>query len=383
MRMFAHVMRAPMADSIASRNRLNELDALRGIGALLVVNFHYSTRFTELFPTSGHVPFHMFGGNYRVLLFFAISGFAIFFSLRKLRSADDFIVGRAVRLLPAYWVAMMLTLLIEHLGHMTALYVPPLAVVAGLTMLEEFFFLPPVDGAYWTLTVEIAFYACVLMAWILCRMRHVERLILGWLLLKLVFALIWTDMPERIVMILILRFMPFLAIGMASYRVWAGERSWRQQAPIFAAILATIAICETPDLLVAGLIIMGCFWALVGGYLRWLCVAPLLWFGQISYSLYLVHQHIGFTILYNMDQAGYSPTFAYIVAVATAVALAALINRFVERPGARYLPALWTRAKAGLLDRPASDAQPKPELSANDDPAPDHPLNEALRQRVP
>jgi peptidoglycan/LPS O-acetylase OafA/YrhL len=96
-----------------------------------------------------------------------------------------------------------------------------------------------------------------------------------------------------------------------------------------------------------------------------------------------VHQHIGFTILYNMDQAGYSPIFAYIVAVATAVALAALINRFVERPGARYLPALWKRVKAGLWHRPESDAQPKPELSANDDPAPDRPFNEAVGQRVP
>ena len=64
--------------------RLTELDALRGIGALCVLVFHYSTRFHELFPQAQHVPFSFPGGNYRVLLFFTISGFAIFFTLDRI-----------------------------------------------------------------------------------------------------------------------------------------------------------------------------------------------------------------------------------------------------------------------------------------------------------
>ena len=119
------------------RARLVELDALRGIGALCVLVFHYSTRFHELFPQAAHVPFSFPGGNYRVLLFFTISGFAIFFTLDRIRSVADFMVNRVARLYPAYLVAMLLTLSIEYLAKATQLLVGPGAIVANITMKVE------------------------------------------------------------------------------------------------------------------------------------------------------------------------------------------------------------------------------------------------------
>ncbi|MFT3964814.1 MAG: acyltransferase [Sphingobium sp.] len=340
------------------RGRLRELDALRGLGAILVLNFHYSTRFHEIFPKAPHVPFHIGGGEYRVLLFFAISGFAIFFSTAKLQSGRDFIVNRATRLLPAYWAAMLVTLVIEHLGHMTMLYIPPLATLMNVTMLQGFFFLPAVDGAYWTLTVEIAFYACILGLWLAFRMRHVERILLGWLALKLLFDLVWTDMPERLVMLFILRYVPFFAIGMASWRVWAGERRWREQFPVLAGALLCIMLSETPDIWAVSLLIIAAFWAMVEGRLGWICLPPLIWVGQISYSLYLVHQHIGFTIMLNAEAAGIDPLTSYAMAVAAAFALGYAINRLVERPAAHWLTARWKRLRA----RQPMGAAPEPGL---------------------
>ncbi|AUW60061.1 acyltransferase [Sphingobium sp. SCG-1] len=316
------------------------MDALRGIGALAVMLFHYSTRFHELFPYAPHVPFSFLGGNYRVLLFFAISGFAIFFTLDKLHHASDFVMNRASRLLPAYWAAMLLTLGVEYAGHVTALQIPPLAILANLSMLEGFVFLPAVDGAYWTLTVEIGFYASMLTIWACGGHRRLEPVLLVWLALKWLMVA-WPQFPERAVMVMVLRYIPFFAIGMLFYRIWSGQRTARAQIPYFAAIILTIAAQETPDVLAASLILIVLFAAMLKGALRFLRVRPLLWLGGISYSLYLVHQNIGFVIMLKAAAWGIGPWTSFAIAWTMAIGLGAILNRLVERPAQRAIESWW------------------------------------------
>ena len=334
-----------MAFVAEKRPRLRELDALRGIGALAVLVFHYSTRFHDLFPRAAHVPFGFFSGNYRVLLFFAISGFAIFFTLDRLERAADFVMNRASRLFPAYWVAILLTLSVEHLGHVSALEVPPLAILANFSMLEGFVFLPAVDGAYWTLTVEIGFYACMLGLWASPWRDRMEPVLLFWLALKWLMVL-WPGMPERIVMILVLRYIPFFAIGMLFYRIWAGQRTARAQLPYFAVVLGTIAMLESRDILIASLLLLAIFAAMLAGWLRFLCVQPLMWLGGISYSLYLVHQHVGFVVMLKGSDWGIDPWIGFAAALAIALGLGTVLNRSVERPAQRAIEKWW-KARRG------------------------------------
>lgn len=335
----------------SSRGRLVEIDALRGIGALCVLIFHYSTRFQEMFPEASHVPFSFPGGNYRVLLFFAISGFAIFFSLERIASVADFFVNRFARLYPAYLVAMLLTLSVEYAAHATRLLIGPGAILANFTMLEEFAFLPAVDGAYWTLSVEIAFYFCMIAIWKWAGLKRLEPVLVGWLALRWLFQL-WPDMPERIIMLLALRYVPFFIIGMLSYRVWAGQRNWRQQAPYAALALLSIATGETWDIFLVGCALLAIFVGVIGGFMRWVAAPPLLWLGGISYSFYLIHQNVGFVVMLRVADAGYSPWIGFAAAFGVALTLGTAINRLVERPAGEAILAWWRRRKAERGARP-------------------------------
>ncbi len=335
-------MKAPAS----ARTRLTELDALRGIGALCVLIFHYSTRFHVVFPAAAHVPFSFPGGNYRVLLFFAISGFAIFFTLDRIRTVADFLVNRFARLYPAYLVAMLMTLSVEYLAHAWTLLVGPSAILANMTMLQGFAFMPEVDGAYWTLTVEIGFYVCMVSLWKMSGLKRLEPLLLGWLALRwLYFA--WPEMPERIVMLLVLRYMPFFMIGMLCYRIWSGQRRWRQQTPYAAAALLTVAATETPDIALVAVALLAIFACMMRGWLRWIAVRPLTWLGGISYSFYLIHQHIGFVIMLEAGAAGLGPWTAFLLAFLVALTLGALVNRLVERPAADAILGWWKHRRGG------------------------------------
>jgi peptidoglycan/LPS O-acetylase OafA/YrhL len=334
-----------MSSPAKAQNRLIELDALRGVGALCVLIFHYSTRFHEIFPAAAHVPFTFPGGNYRVLLFFTISGFSIFFTLDRIGSVGDFVVNRIARLYPAYLTAMLLTLSIEYSAHVWSLMVGPATILANMTMLQGFAFLPAVDGAYWTLTVEIAFYVCMVGLWKFTAMRRLEPLLLGWLALRWLY-IVWPDMPERIVMLLVLRYVPFFIIGILCHRIWSGQRSWRQQAPYCAAVLLTVAATEAPDIAIIACLLFATFVAMMQGRLRAFAVRPLTWLGGISYSFYLIHQHIGFVIMLKASAAGFGPWTAFFMAFLVALTLGALINRLVERPAATVILNWWKRRRA-------------------------------------
>lgn len=351
------------SQSSRSKGRLIELDALRGLGAISVVLYHLTTRFPQLFPRADHVPFIFWEGEYRVLLFFAISGFAIFFSLERISSVGDFVVNRFSRLFPAYWTAILLTLSFVYMGHIDRLKIAPLSILANFTMLQGYLYLPAVDGVYWTLTVELGFYACMIALWVLLGqgMRRLEPMLIPWLALKWLMHY-WPGFPSRVAILLILQFLPFFLIGVLFYRIWAGQRGWRAQLPYFTATLLTLYGTDTPDLLIAALALCLIFAAMLVGGIRFLCVRPLLWFGAISYPLYLVHENIGFVVMLNAQAMGLNHWIGFGSALGAVVLIAWLLHHYVEMPASRWISAkwkLWRRGKGpmdGPMDGPMSGA---------------------------
>ncbi|MDE2403386.1 MAG: acyltransferase [Sphingomonadales bacterium] len=320
--------------------RLAELDALRGLAALMVVLFHTTFRAPQLLPGAIPVAHGLSWGHYGVQLFFAISGFVILLSLDRTERAADFVVSRVARLYPAYWCAVLLTTFgVIALGA-PQLAQRPLVVAANLTMLHGFLYLPPVDGAYWSLTVELAFYLCMGVLWRLRLLHRIEAILPGWIALKLLWWLV-PALPSRPGIVLLQQYVPYFAIGICACRVWQGARSWRGQAPVLLLGLASVALCDDLPHALVYAAIAGLFMALAAGRLAALAHPVLLHLGALSYPLYLIHENLGIALIARLEALGASPRLALAAALLAAFATAQLLHDCIEQPAFRAIRRRW------------------------------------------
>ena len=158
--------------------RHNNFDIVRLTLAFIVVLFHLPgiSQSDALAPLG-----HYASGELAIDGFFAISGFLIFASWERATSLRDYVIKRAARILPGYWLATALCIAIAfwyrsfHIGSF---------LLANLTFLnflhpsiegvfDEAPYLTVVNGALWTIKVELMFYAAVpLIVWMGRRTRR-------------------------------------------------------------------------------------------------------------------------------------------------------------------------------------------------------------------
>ena len=150
-------------------NRLMILDGLRTIAILLVLLFHYYSRYkNNLYEYSFNIPVFIEYGYLGVQLFFIISGFVITLSLYKTHRFTVFIKNRFIRLLPAMVICATITFLFKNLfdnenlfensKNITNLLISITFINPDLVNLFTHTNLNYIDGAYWSLWVEISFY---------------------------------------------------------------------------------------------------------------------------------------------------------------------------------------------------------------------------------
>lgn len=327
----------------SSSHRLVEVDALRGLAALAVVLFHYTTRFSELYPTGDRPAISFPGGHYGVNLFFIISGFVIFMTLEKTRQPMDFVVSRFSRLFPAYWVAILLTFSICHLLGLPGKLVGAETAAANMLMVHGLLRVPHVDGVYWTLEVELLFYCGMFLLYRLKRLHQIHQVLLGLLALRLTYHLLeqqlGISLPWIISRLLILQYIPWFGLGIAVYFATDrhGTGAWRLPAQTFVMAIATLWVCES--VLVAALGVGFAMAALLAanGRLSVLRFWPFVWLGTVSYPLYLLHENIGWAIQLRLRSFGMPIDMAILVVLCTSLVLAAALTRRVEQPAMRWI----------------------------------------------
>lgn len=331
----------------ASRNRLHELDALRGIAALVVVLYHYTARYGEVYSPHLSPQWAFEWGKYGVHLFFMISGFVIFMTLGRTKSGSDFLVARFARLYPAYWAAVLLTSVVVHAAELPGRTYPWWVTLVNLTMIQNWLGVQSIDGVYWSLSLELSFYGWIWLAlvtgrlrqiWIACFVAALVAFSIGWAEQHEWFRLYWPFRP----VLLIGNAHLFLA-GMAFYRLY--HEGWRKVPSAWLLIGMGIATEFVLGTMESGMVVLFCtavFACLIRGYLRVLAWQPLLYLGAISYCLYLVHQNIGYAVIRALLSASVQEPLILIgVPLAVSLLAAHAIHTLVEEPLGQKIRQWW------------------------------------------
>ncbi|MBP0496245.1 acyltransferase family protein [Pararoseomonas indoligenes] len=347
-------------------SRIDYLDSLRGLAALLVAYAHLASDLWERTPGS----FAGLGsalryfnlevvdlGKVGVVLFFAISGLIIPRSLLNgmsgFRLAQRFVVTRFFRLYPLYWVSIPLGLMLPW---PEADRVFSLATVgANLTMVQGFLGFENVIGAYWTLQIELVFYACCLLmalGGLLGQPNRRFHAFLASVFLALVLAgarfLLDRKFPVALPLALAVMFLGCLWNSQLSPGDIGGRRLARLALTILAvALLPICVLAYSADhgygetwyryLLSYGL---GLALFTIGTTRVRMTSRPLVRLGVISYSVYLLHP----VVFAAAERIGFHPlqipalgAHTYILCILAATALAGEVAyRLVEAPSIAF-----------------------------------------------
>lgn len=338
------------------KDRIIELDVLRGFAALSVLFFHYTQKFQDLYGHAGTPLFMWPEGHYGVQFFFIISGFVIFMTLTRTKRPMDFVVSRFSRLYPAYWAAMTITFLVVLAAGLPKREAPLLHALVNVTMFQEALGLKHIDGAYWSLQVELYFYAWMFLLFSTRLLKRVTPIFIGWVTLSLVLvpgvkALDpGIGVPKLLRDLLLFEWVHLFALGILFFKL-------KERARWTPADILLLALCFYKQIgvrtswsvfLIQGFALV--FYLLATGQLRFLAIRPLKFLGMISYPLYLIHQNIGYVIIRTLEGEGADPTLAIACALVTAIGLATAITFLVERPVMNLIRRAW---KAWRSPKPA------------------------------
>jgi peptidoglycan/LPS O-acetylase OafA/YrhL len=331
----------------SSPSRLSIPDALRGTAALGVC-WHHFTNGNPAFLPEGVLKA---SGAFGWLMFFVISGFIIPYALQRssYRVSDygTFLLKRIVRLDPPYLVAIFVVIVLGYASAATPgfrgpSFAPSLTQVAlHLGYINVFFGYPWLNPVFWTLAIELQYYLSVgLLFPVIAHRSIIVRASTFGFLAGLAFFV----SADQFLFHYLFLFM----LGMAAFQLHVSIL--RPAHFILWVALLGLGASYVNGVTIA---ITAVATALLLAFVRARVPQLLLFFGQISYSLFLLHIPIGAKVI-NLSLRFVHTTPGKLVVLATALAMsigaAWLLYRYVERPAQKWSSAIRYRKKqdAGL-----------------------------------
>jgi exopolysaccharide production protein ExoZ len=336
----------------AEKARVHSLDMLRGVMALCVALYHYNT-WTHVFTrgTTANSLIAAFG-LYSVEGFFVVSGFCFFHLYRDVRFGKQelarFHIKRFFRIAPLYYLAVFLNLglsqpwadsftwwrLLENLSLSFGLFHPNHSLVLG----------------GWSIGIEYVFYLALPLLVLLMRkpgLIYVAALLALLPAIPYAFEFVQAAPEARKfhVYVHIPNHAFFFLLGGAIADLRSRVSFRIPAALVFAALSGLLVLLFRADIVFAD------HFEVVLGTLRLLNIAlctlvvlvaafashantrvgaPLVWLGDLSYSVYLLHPFGYLLVSTLLPTAGAGATFA--LSLVTTLLFAALSYHLLERP---------------------------------------------------
>lgn len=305
--------------------RIATLDSFRAIAILMVMFFHFFSRWTAIYPYGTTFDYFKFG-KFGVQFFFIISGFVILYTLEKTTSFRRFWTNRFIRLFPSMLIASCLTLIFCLLFDTNNLF-PNSHLFKNL--IASCTFLPPdfisslfqthwdldyISASYWSLWPEIQFYIVISTTYFCCKKRFtnvflsicVLLIIFGNLLSHCYLANEYIAYLKKFLTVFnLITSLPYFVFGIIFYELFKNKQLNTKINPmikfVFVFLIGVLWVQNHTSLSNMTMIItfISLFICLIycPKKISFLNSKQLQNIGISSYFLYLIHENIGVLIL--------------------------------------------------------------------------------------
>ena len=334
----------------SSKGQIEELNWIRGVSALLIVLYHYTTQYHATIGHLANWPFIVPWGCGAVNVFFLLTGFLTIYALKMDSSPIQFVWKRAKRLYPAYWICIVITSIVM------GLFLPEnlrdiKTILINLTMLQNFVGVTNVDGVYWTLSFELIFYfyVAVLLLIKTRSLKLIRNIAFVWIGISYIYLVLETIGVSNIAMNTVrLVLIPYFCAPFAGGILLAvvaknRKRDYFSYGGVLASIVLSFLLQELSYAVLYGIVAVMLFVVVEKRFVTMdsaysskiekgsNVLRPLAFVASISYPLYLLHQFIGFAIIVHLERAGLTNELMIFIPIILLLALAWVVQLGVDK----------------------------------------------------